>query len=81
MGADGSGVHTLTSGHAAWNPVWLPNDTGIAYLAGTANSNGTIAGAHLVAMRPYGTGKHRVAGPHTIQFTAHAGRLTTRRCK
>ncbi|MGH3009869.1 MAG: TolB family protein [Gaiellaceae bacterium] len=79
--ADGSDMHTLTSGSPTWNPVWLPSDTGIAYLAGTANSNGTIAGGSLYVMRPDGTGKHRLAGPQTIQFASTAGGLTGRRCK
>ena len=79
--ADGSDMRTLTKDSPAWNPVWLPNDIGIAYLAGSANSNGTIAGGRLYVMRPDGSGKHPVAGPATIQFASSAGRLTPRRCK
>lgn len=79
--ADGSDMRTLTSGPPTWNPVWLPSDTGISYLAGTANSNGTIAGGNLYVMRPGGTGKYRVAGPQTVQFSSSTGRLTARRCK
>jgi Tol biopolymer transport system component len=78
--ADGSDTHTLTSRPPTWNPVWLPSDTGIAYLAGTANSNGTIAGGRLYVMRSDGTGKHPVAGPRTIQFASTAGTLAPRRC-
>lgn len=79
MRADGSDMHTLTQDAPAWNPVWLPNDTGIAYLA----SNGTIAGGRgrVYVMSPNGTGKHRAPGPATIQFASTAGRLTARRCK
>jgi TolB protein len=79
--ADGSDMHTLTSRTPTWNPVWLPSDTGIAYLTGTANSNGsTIAGGRLYVMRSDGTGKHPVAGPRTIQFASTAGTLAPRRC-
>lgn len=81
MRADGSGMHTLTKDAPAWNPVWLPKDTGIAYLVGAANSNGTISGGRLYVMRPDGTGKHPVAAPETIQFASTSGRLTPRRCK
>jgi Tol biopolymer transport system component len=79
--ANGSHMYTLTSGRPTWNPVWLPNDSGIAYLGGSANSNGTIADARLYVMRPDGTGKHRAAGPATIQFASTTGQLPPRRCK
>jgi tricorn protease-like protein len=79
--ANGSDVHVLTKDAPAWNPVWLRSDTGIAYIAGTANRNGTIAGGRLYVIGPDGTGKHRALGPATIQFASTAGRLTARRCK
>jgi len=78
---DGSDMHTLTKDAPTWNPVWLPDDTGVAYVAGTANSKGTIAGGGLYVMRPDGTGKHRAPGPQTIQFTTSVGRVTARSCK
>jgi Tol biopolymer transport system component len=77
---DGSDMHTLTKNTPTWNPVWLSDDTGIGYLAGTANSNGTIAGGRLYVIRADGTGKRRFAAPQTIQFTNGAGPLTARRC-
>lgn len=73
-------MHTLAKVAPAWNPVWLRSDSGIAYLAGTANSNGTISGGRFYVMRPDGTGKHRAVGPATVQFASTAGRLTARRC-
>jgi TolB protein len=79
--ADGSDMHTLTKDAPAWNPVWLPDDSGIAYLIGAANSNGTISGGRLYVMRQDGTGKHPVAGPETIQFASTTSRLTPGRCK
>lgn len=78
---DGSNVRTLTRGTPAWNPVWLPNDAGIAYLTTTPLANGNLGPARLHTMRRDGTGTHAVAGPRTIQFTASAGRLTARSCK
>lgn len=79
--ADGSGVRTLTSGTPAWNPVWLPPDAGIAYLATPPLSNGNLGPARLHTMRTNGTGKHAIAGPRTIQFASTTGRLTARGCK
>jgi Tol biopolymer transport system component len=78
--ADGSHMHTLTNRPPTWNPVWLPSDTGIAYLAGTANGNGTIAGGRLYVMHSDGTGKHPIAGPRTIQFASTVATLAPRRC-
>jgi Tol biopolymer transport system component len=79
--ADGSHAHILTNRPPTWNPVWLPGDRGIAYLAGTANSNGTIADGRLYVMRSDGTGKHLVAGPRTIQFASTVATLAPRRCR
>ena len=79
--ADGLDMHTLTRRPPTWNPLWLPSDTGIAYLAGTANSNGIIAGGRLYVMRSDGTGKHPLAEPRTIQFASTVATLAPRRCR
>jgi hypothetical protein len=82
MRADGTGLRTLTADGAAWNPIWLPGDVGIGYLAGIRNSNGTVSAGDLYAMRADGTEKHRTAGPRTIQFASTTGDgATLRRCK
>jgi Tol biopolymer transport system component len=77
--ADGSHVRTLTSqGVQAWNPLWLPHDAGIAFLTG-GTRNGSRVG-QFDAIRPDGTGRHRLTGPSTIQFAWTAGTLATRHC-
>jgi Tol biopolymer transport system component len=81
MRADGSDVHTLTFGTPAWNPVWLPDDAGIAYLTAAKLSNGNLGAGRIQAMRPDGTDQHPIAGPETIQFASTAGRLAKRRCR
>lgn len=79
MRANGSDVHELTHGAQAWNPLWLPHDTGIAFLSGAAR-NGSLVG-HLYAIRTNGTGKHELPGPQTVQFAWTAGTLSERRCR
>lgn len=82
MRADGTGLRTLTADGAAWNPIWLPGDVGIGYLAGIRNSNGTVSAGHLYVMRPDGTEKHPAAGPRTIQFASTTGGGSTlERCR
>ena len=64
MNADGTNAQTLTNKHGdAWNPVWLPRDTGIAFLSPPSNT-GT-----LFAIRPDGSHQQRIALPGTEQFT------------
>lgn len=78
MRANGSDVRELTHGAQAWNPLWLPHDTGIAFLSGAARSGGLVG--HLYAIRTDGTGKHQLPGPQTVQFTWTDGTLPGRRC-
>lgn len=59
----------------AWNPVWLPNDTGIAYLAGFGGNGGD-----LFTIRPDGTDVRRIAKLDTPQFTWTSGSLPRRSC-
>ena len=47
---------------AAWNPIWLPRDAGIAFLAAGRGPG------KLFVMRPNGTDVHRLALPKTGQF-------------
>lgn len=44
MNANGSDTHTVTNPSVvAWNPVWLPHDTGIAFLSGdSVSGNGNV---------------------------------------
>jgi Tol biopolymer transport system component len=77
---DGSDMRTLTNGTPAWNPEWLPNDAGLAYLTRTPLSNGNLGPARLHTMHADGTGQHAVAGPRTIQFATTTGRLRARGC-
>jgi Tol biopolymer transport system component len=71
MNADGSHVRELPSPlAAAWNPVWLPQDTGIAFLA---NSTADLGGGNLFVMRPNGSHLQQLTHWHrsarTEQFT------------
>jgi Tol biopolymer transport system component len=78
MNANGSDVRVLTrqSGHA-WNPAWLARDSGIAFLAGLANA---VDQATLFAMRPDGSGVHRVGRLHTEQFAWVDAPMPARHC-
>jgi hypothetical protein len=61
--ANGSNLRRLTTGEMdAWNPVWLPHGSGIAFLAGL---NGT---GDLYVMRPDGKDVHKIAALATFQF-------------
>ena len=56
MNADGTNVQALTSEQGnAWNPVWLPNDAGIAFLT---KQNAAVS---LLVMRPDGSDVAAVA--------------------
>lgn len=71
MTADGSNAHQLPSPlAAAWNPVWLPHDTGIGFLA---NNTANIGGGNIFVMRPDGRQSHQLThwqgSARTEQFT------------
>lgn len=57
MKADGSNTHAVTNpGVVAWNPVWLPHDTGIAFLGG-----GSVYGSgNLFVMHTDGRAVHQL---------------------
>jgi Tol biopolymer transport system component len=75
MKANGTGARTLRGRGNPWNPVWLPGDTGIAFLAwGTNGERG------LFVMRPDGSHVHRVAVLKAEQVTWASARLPRRRC-
>src|SRR5437867_758783 len=56
MKADGSDARTLRRRGDPWNPVWLPGDTGIAFLGGRDEAT-----QGLYVVRPDGSHLHRVA--------------------
>jgi Tol biopolymer transport system component len=59
MNRDGSNVRILTKRFAfAWNPVWLPHDSGLVFLAHRAAGFGP---ATLFVARPDGSQAHAVA--------------------
>jgi WD40-like Beta Propeller Repeat len=72
MNADGSHLRAVTSkkGNAS-NPVWLPGDAGIAWLAG----NGSV-----FAARPNGTHVTRVLRARAEQFAWSSAALPRRGC-
>jgi Tol biopolymer transport system component len=80
MSANGRNAHPVTSrSRVAWNPVWLPHDTGIAFLSGPhADGNG-----NLFAMRANGRDVHQLthwpARAQTPQFTWSSARILTGR--
>lgn len=80
MTAGGRNVRALTSpSRVAWNPVWLPHDTGIALLGGThADSNG-----NLFVMRADGRDVHQLTHwprrAQIPQFTWSRARILTGR--
>ena len=74
MHANGSNVRTLTKQRGeAWNPIWLPDDAGIAFLSG-------VNVRSLFVMRPDGRHVHRLALRSAEQFTWVDARLPQRRC-
>ncbi len=74
MQADGTKLRVLTVKRgAASNPVWLPSDAGIAFLAGAM-------GPELSVMRRDGTDVHRLAFQRTAQFTWVDAPLPQQRC-
>jgi len=77
MRADGADVQVLTKRFAgAWNPVWLPHDSGIAFLAGpVAFGPGT-----LFVMRRDGSRTRRLARLKTEQLAWSSSPLPPRSC-
>lgn len=77
MNADGSHVHVVTSKRgSAWNPVWLPGDTGIAWLAGDSY---TRTGS-IFAARADGTHVRRVLRAQAEEFAWSGAALPRRGC-
>ena len=65
MRANGSNLRRLTTGSAdAWNPVWLPSDSGIAFLSSLTDSP-----RDLYVMRLDEKGVRKIASLATPQFT------------
>lgn len=63
--AGGSNARRLTRGGTdTWNPVWLPNDSGVAFLASPIDSPGD-----LYVIRPDGSDQRKIAALATAQFT------------
>jgi len=75
MKADGTDVRTPRRRGDPWNPVWLPGDAGLAFLA-----SGTNGERGLFVMRADGSHVHRLALLEAEQFTWAAGTLPRRRC-
>jgi TolB protein len=76
MNADGSHVRDVTNQHVfAWNPVWLSDDTGIAFLASTTGDGS----GNVFVMRPDGRAVHQIthwAGrARTTQFSWTGARM------
>jgi Tol biopolymer transport system component len=77
INADGSHVRVLTSKKgSAWNPVWLPDDAGIAWLAG----DGYTGTGSVFAARPNGTHVRRVLRAQAEQFAWSSVVLPQRGC-
>jgi Tol biopolymer transport system component len=81
MSANGNKARVLASPRlAAWNPVWLPHDTGIAFLG----SDTGYGSGNIYVMRPDGRGVHQITHWHgqmqTAQFAWTGARLLTGHC-
>jgi TolB protein len=81
MSANGSHVREVTNPRlAAWNPVWLPHDTGIAFLG----SDTGYGSGNIYVMRADGRGVHQITHWHgsmqTEQFAWTGARMLTGRC-
>jgi Tol biopolymer transport system component len=75
MNADGSHLRRVTSrGGYAWNPVWLPRDAGIAWLAGYGGSGSVFAA------RANGTHVTRVLRAQAEEFAWSSTALPRRGC-
>jgi Tol biopolymer transport system component len=75
MSADGTHVRALRRRGDPWNPVWLPGDAGIAFLA-----RWDEGAQGLYVMRTDGSHVHRVASLSGTQFTWVGTRVPRRRC-
>jgi Tol biopolymer transport system component len=81
MTASGNSLLAVTTPQLdAWNPVWLPNDRGIAFLG---SGKGSEAG-NLFVMRPDGRDVHRLTHWHgsmrTEEFSWVGARYSWGRC-
>ena len=75
MHANGSKLRRLTKVRGeAWNPIWLPRDMGIAFLARVSGTG------RMSVMHPDGSDVRRLALRGIEQFTWVAGLLPRRRC-
>ena len=73
--ATGSNLRRLTRGQAdTWNPVWLPHDSGIAFLSGLGGSG------DLYVMRQDGSGVRKITALDTPQFTWADATLPRQAC-
>jgi Tol biopolymer transport system component len=78
INADGRDVRVMAKRFAsAWNPLWLPHDSRLAFLAGPGPGFGP---AHLFVSRPDGSGTRRIGGLQTEQFTWVGAPLPVRHC-
>ena len=77
---DGSNVRILTKRFGyAWNPVWLPRDSGLVFLA---RQTAGLGPAKLFAARPDGSQAHAVATRfRTEQFAWISSPLPSRSCR
>ena len=78
MNADGSHVRVLTSKkRSAWNPVWLPGDAGLAWLAG----DGYAGTGSVFAARANGTDVRMVLRAQAEEFAWSSASLPPRACR
>lgn len=80
MNANGSNTHSVTNPSVvAWNPVWLPHDTGIAFLGGGTVSGSGSGSGNIFVMRPDGRAVHQVTHwrgrARTPQFSWTSARM------
>jgi Tol biopolymer transport system component len=74
MKADGGHARTIRTRGSPWNPVWLPGDAGIAFLAYRYADEG------LFVMRSDGSHVHRIASLSAEEFAWVGTRLPKRAC-
>jgi dipeptidyl aminopeptidase/acylaminoacyl peptidase len=74
MKANGSHARTIRTRGDPWNPVWLPGDAGIAFLANTDTGEG------LFVMHRDGSHVHRIASLSAEEFAWVGTRLPKRQC-
>ena len=77
MNANGKHLRTITRRHGyAWNPVWLPHDAGLAWLASASGEGGSVYVA-----RPNGSDVQRVLRARAEQFAWSSTPLRRRACR